>query len=126
MNLNIAKAPPILNKPNAVFLTYTAVLPAKMINDTTQVIQFGTGLEFFHDGILASESTPSTVVLPCLFGAQLEGPLLLATGKVPQNVPFSDQVIMHSEESPGGWTREYTHNKCAQGRDLTTSNAPFV
>ena len=96
MNLNIAKAPPILNKPNAVFLTYTAVLPAKMINDTTQVIQFGTGLEFFHDGNLASESTPSTVVLPCLFGAQLEGPLLLATGKVPQNVPFSDQVALRA------------------------------
>ena len=92
----MTKAPPILKKPNVVFLTSASVLRAKKNNDTTQVIQFGTGLEFFHDGNLASKSNPSNVVLPCIFGARLEGPLLLATGKAPQNVPFSDDVALRA------------------------------
>ncbi len=32
------------------------------------------------------------VILPCIFGSQLEGPVLLATGVVPSNVPFSNEM----------------------------------
>jgi hypothetical protein len=37
------------------------------------------------------QTDKSAVVLPCVFGSQLEGPMLLATGKVSSNVPFSDE-----------------------------------
>ncbi|KAH7393397.1 hypothetical protein BKA64DRAFT_755541 [Cadophora sp. MPI-SDFR-AT-0126] len=96
MDLSVVEAPPNTNKPNVVFLTHTAVLPSKMNKEAAQIIQFGTGLEFVTATNSTSESTPSTVVLPCLFGARLEGPLLLATGKAPQNVPFSDEGALQA------------------------------
>ncbi|PVH78664.1 hypothetical protein DL98DRAFT_573077 [Cadophora sp. DSE1049] len=96
VDLSIPEALPISKKPNVVFSTQKTVLPSRTNKDTTQFIQFGTGLEFVREGNIASESTPSTVVLPCLFGARLEGPLLLATGKAPQNVPFSDEGALRA------------------------------
>jgi hypothetical protein len=36
-------------------------------------------------------NSSSAVILPCIFGSQLQGPVLLATGTVPSNVPFVDE-----------------------------------
>ncbi|KAJ5433883.1 hypothetical protein N7491_004478 [Penicillium cf. griseofulvum] len=61
----------------------------------TQIIRFGTGIEFEQPGEeFRTKSEPSAVVLPCIFGSQLQGPFILATGTAPSNVPFSDEFSM--------------------------------
>ncbi|KAL5319748.1 hypothetical protein ACEPPN_012804 [Leptodophora sp. 'Broadleaf-Isolate-01'] len=87
---------PASTKPNVVFLTQTTVLPPMIRQDTTQIIKYGTGLEFVRDENAAPESISSAVVLPCIFGSRLEGPLLLATGRVPQNVHFSEEKALRA------------------------------
>ena len=78
-------------KENAVFATHSATLPSFLDLQSTQIIRFGTGLEFtVTDEGPSSTSSPNSVVLPCIFGAPLQGPVLLATGTVPSNVPFLD------------------------------------
>lgn len=78
-------------KSHAVFATKNAVLPSVIDQNTTQIVQFGTGIEFKSNN---TSNDSSTVILPCVFGSQLEGPVLLATGTVPVNVPFSDSVSL--------------------------------
>lgn len=78
-------------KPHAVFATKNVVLPSVIDHNTTQIVQFGTGIEFKSD---STSVDSSTVILPCVFGSRLEGPVLLATGIVPVNVPFSDSVSL--------------------------------
>lgn len=61
------------------------------------IVRLGTGLEFVHGAeMLAAESNPYAVVLPCIYGSRLEGPLLLATGKCPENVPFHDEKSLQA------------------------------
>lgn len=71
--------------------TYSTTLPRLRDVGNTQIIRFGTGFEFQlpDNGPLPADS--SAVVLPCIFGGQLQGPMLLATGTVPRNVPFLDE-----------------------------------
>jgi hypothetical protein len=52
-------------------------------------MRFGTGIELKNSGPVPEDA--GTVILPCIFGSQLEGPVLLATGRVPSNVPFLDE-----------------------------------
>lgn len=40
---------------------------------------------------LATEDKTSAIVLPCIFGSKLQGPVLLATGTIPSNVPFTNE-----------------------------------
>ncbi|KAK3318083.1 hypothetical protein B0H66DRAFT_516192 [Apodospora peruviana] len=76
-------------KHNAVLATDSVALPSFVDVEKTQMIKFSTGVEFkLADDALSAESDTSAVVLPCIFGSQLEGPVLLATGTVPRNVPF--------------------------------------
>lgn len=88
----------VMGKQHAVITTPSTVLPAFANEKSSQVVRFGTGLEFdlgkkkhLPDGRLRRESNESAVVLPCIFGSQLQGPLLLATGTTPSNVPFGNQ-----------------------------------
>ncbi|KAL2834670.1 hypothetical protein BJY01DRAFT_252946 [Aspergillus pseudoustus] len=62
----------------------------------TQTIRFGTGIEFqlLDEGPAAKPT--SAVILPCIFGAQLQGPILLATGTIPLNVQFVDEFALRS------------------------------
>ncbi|KAG4440239.1 hypothetical protein IFR05_004258 [Cadophora sp. M221] len=85
---------PVSTKPNVVFLTQATVLPPIIRQDNAQIIKYGTGLEFVRDGNAAPDSVSSAVVLPCIFGSRLEGPLLLATGRAPQNVYFSEEEAL--------------------------------
>lgn len=63
--------------------------------EKTQIISFGNGIEFkLPDEELPTKTQPSAIVLPCIFGSQLQGPVLLATGKVPSNVPFLDESAL--------------------------------
>jgi hypothetical protein len=82
----------ITAKENAVFTTNAASLPEFIDLEKSQIINFGTGIEFkLPNQDLPKISQLSTVVLPCIFGSQLQGPVLLATGTVPSNVPFLDE-----------------------------------
>ncbi|KAL2704854.1 hypothetical protein AAEP93_000104 [Penicillium crustosum] len=88
---------PRITKENAVFATDLAALPSFLDFEKTQIIRFGTGIEFELPGEqLPVKTEPSTVVLPCIFGSQLQGPFLLATGTVPSNVPFFDEIAMRN------------------------------
>lgn len=81
----------VISKHNAVFSTTTAIVPLSIKHETTQVIRFGTGLEFVSRQHFNIKDSDSSVILPCIFGSRLQGPILLATGKVPSKVPFSDE-----------------------------------
>jgi hypothetical protein len=84
-------------KPNLVFVTQTTILPPLIATDTAQIIRFGSGLEIMSRAEKPfPDSNPSVVVLPCIFGTRLEGPLLLATGKSPENVPFHDEQSLRA------------------------------
>ncbi|CRL26725.1 unnamed protein product [Penicillium camemberti] len=86
-----------ITKENAVFATDLATLPSFIDLEKTQIIRFGTGIEFELPGEqLPAQTEPSAVVLPCIFGSQLQGPFLLATGTVPSNVPFFDEITMRN------------------------------
>lgn len=79
----------ITTKGDAVFTTDPVRFPPFVDLERTQIIRFGTGLEFklACQELYATEE-PSAVVLPSIFGTELQGPVLLATGTVPLNVPF--------------------------------------
>lgn len=80
-------------KKQAVITTNATTLPPFLNLETTQIIKFGTGVEFkLSDESLATNVQASGVVLPCIFGSQLQGPVLLATGITPTNVPFLDEA----------------------------------
>lgn len=87
----------IIAKEHAVITTDSDIVPASVDSEKTQVIQFGTGIEFKLPGDEAlTEKQSSTVVLPCIFGSVLQGPLLLATGTAPSDVPFRDEEALRS------------------------------
>ncbi|KAL3447269.1 hypothetical protein BJX65DRAFT_277694 [Aspergillus insuetus] len=84
-------------KEHAVFATAGSInLPSFLDLQNTQMIRFGTGIEFQLPDEEPTTTKPdaSAVVLPCIFGAQLEGPILLATGTVPAHVPFADEIAL--------------------------------
>jgi hypothetical protein len=84
-----------VEKRNAVITTNPHTLPDFVDYSDAQIIRFGTGLEFLaSDKSDEEENDKSAVVLPCIFGSQLEGPVLLATGKTPKNVPFTDKKAL--------------------------------
>lgn len=88
---------PKITKENAVLVTDLATLPSFLDLEKTQIIRFGTGIEFELPGEqLPAKTKPSAVVLPCIFGSQLQGPFLLATGTVPSNVPFFDEMAIRN------------------------------
>ncbi|KAI9147129.1 hypothetical protein HJFPF1_13161 [Paramyrothecium foliicola] len=76
-------------KENAIIATNAVALPAFVDSDQAQIIVFGTGLEFKSSW--TETSNTSAVVLPCIFGSQLGGPPLLATGTIPYGVPFDSE-----------------------------------
>lgn len=78
-----------------MFTTKSTTLPSFLDLGKSQIISFGTGIEFKHSKEeLATEDQPSAVVLPCIWGSQLQGPVLLATGTIPSNVPFSNESAL--------------------------------
>ncbi|KAF2996761.1 hypothetical protein E8E14_003079 [Neopestalotiopsis sp. 37M] len=79
-------------KDQAIITTNPTAIPSLIDSENSQIVRFGTGIEFvLPDGNPGAEDQASTVVLPCIFGSLLSGPLLLATGTVPSNVPFRDE-----------------------------------
>lgn len=90
-NLDIVKA-----KSTAIITTNSVTYPSFFDMNDTQLIKFGTGLEFIFPGDTPSDAQSADVVLPCVFGNHLEGPVLLATGTAPVNVPFLNQRALRS------------------------------
>ncbi|KPM42526.1 hypothetical protein AK830_g4065 [Neonectria ditissima] len=84
-----------LSKRNAVLTTNPSALPHFLKSSDSQVISFGTGVNFIPcNRDPTKETERSAVILPCIFGSQLQGPILLATGRVPSNVPFQDEKAL--------------------------------
>lgn len=80
----------VSNKRRAVLATNSSTLPSFLAASDAQVIRFSTGIEFISSGANIRQDE-SAVVLPCIFGSQLQGPILLSTGSTPSNVPFRDE-----------------------------------
>lgn len=79
----------VQHKDNAVIINEGVKVSEYFAKDDTQIIKFSTGIEFqLESDPSAKLGYQSSVVLPCVFGTQLEGPVLLATGRLPKNVPF--------------------------------------
>jgi hypothetical protein len=86
-----------LKKRTAIITTNPDTLPDLISYSDVQIIRFGNGLEFIDSEETTEEgNNKSAVVLPCIFGARLEGPLILATGKTPSNVPFGESKALCS------------------------------
>ena len=83
-----------VEKRLAMITTNAEILLDYFIGPEVQLIQFGSGLEFLEDDHNYEDTRRSGVVLPCIFGSQLEGPVLLSTGKTPKNVPFTDSKAL--------------------------------
>ncbi|KAL4955377.1 hypothetical protein BDW69DRAFT_160767 [Aspergillus filifer] len=79
-------------KEHAVIATHSANLPPFLNLESSQIIRFGTGIEFQEEP--TTKASESNVVLPCILGSQLQGPILLATGSVPSKVPFADEIAL--------------------------------
>uniref|UniRef100_A0A8H7N1Z6 Uncharacterized protein n=1 Tax=Bionectria ochroleuca TaxID=29856 RepID=A0A8H7N1Z6_BIOOC len=85
----------ITDHKHALLVTNAVTVPSFINTKETQVIRFGTNLEFkLPNQDLTKETQPSAVVLPCIFGSQLQGPIILATGRVPLNIPFTDEAAV--------------------------------
>ncbi|CAJ2509356.1 Uu.00g143820.m01.CDS01 [Anthostomella pinea] len=84
-----------LAKDSAVFMTHSTTLPPFLDSERSQLIRFGTGIEFQVQGQdSGTKHELSSVVLPCILGSMLEGPVLLATGTVPLNSPVVDDQAL--------------------------------
>ncbi|OAA74492.1 hypothetical protein LEL_08073 [Akanthomyces lecanii RCEF 1005] len=80
----------VASRENAVFMTNATTIPSQLSMHDSQVIKFSTGLEFTTAESTAFLSSKNTsTVLPCIWGTEFQGPMLLATGTCPSNVPFS-------------------------------------
>ncbi|KAF4344546.1 hypothetical protein FBEOM_1514 [Fusarium beomiforme] len=77
----------------AILTTDISNLPAFLDSSEAQVIRFSTGIEFISN-VDNADQDKSDVVLPCIFGSQLQGPILLSTGSTPSNVPFKDEKAL--------------------------------
>ncbi|KFA76483.1 hypothetical protein S40288_06518 [Stachybotrys chartarum IBT 40288] len=86
----------IMSRKGALFFAGSVTRPSFLILENMQTIKFGTGIDFQ----LLEEKDPDydspASVLPCIFGSRLEGPVLLATGTVPSNVPFSNERALRN------------------------------
>ncbi|KAL4937619.1 hypothetical protein BDV06DRAFT_70172 [Aspergillus oleicola] len=86
-----------ITREHAVITTGSATIPSFLDLENTQIIRSGTGIKFeLPDEEPTTKAQPSAVVLPCIFGSQLQGPVLLAAGTVPSNVPFADENALRN------------------------------
>ncbi|KAF5661470.1 hypothetical protein FCIRC_11825 [Fusarium circinatum] len=83
----------VSDKRRAVLTTNVSSLPSFLTASDAQVIRFSTGIEFMASDANTGQDE-SAVVLPCIFGSQLQGPILLSTGSTPSNVPFKDEKAL--------------------------------
>ncbi|KAI1029459.1 hypothetical protein LB504_010746 [Fusarium proliferatum] len=84
----------VSDKRRAILTTNPSNLPSFLAASDAQVICFSTGIEFMASEAKRTEQDNSAVVLPCIFGSQLQGPMLLSTGSTPSNVPFKDEKTL--------------------------------
>ncbi|RKK23230.1 hypothetical protein BFJ66_g15754 [Fusarium oxysporum f. sp. cepae] len=84
----------VSDKRRAILTTDSSNLPSFLAASDAQIIRFSTGIEFMSSDADNTEQNKSAVVLPCIFGSQLQGPMLLSTGSTPSNVPFKDEKAL--------------------------------
>ncbi|CVL06197.1 uncharacterized protein FMAN_03828 [Fusarium mangiferae] len=93
-NAEVESEVQVSDKRHAILTTNPSNLPTFLAASDAQVIRFSTGIEFMSSDANSSEQDNSAVVLPCIFGSQLQGPMLLSTGSTPSNVPFKDEKTL--------------------------------
>jgi hypothetical protein len=86
---------PLSSKSHLILATQTVTIPNVGHVEDTQIIRFGNGIEWIMGYETAPLDDRSPSVLPCILGGVLEGPLLLATGDVPKNLPFDRETLLH-------------------------------
>lgn len=121
----------IQHKDNAVIINEGVEISSYFSKDNTQIIKFSTGLEFQLDSDPSAQlGHQSSVVLPCAFGTQLEGPVLLATGRLPKNVPFrTSQALLDYYQQRKNVVFIVNDSMMDNARSLATSyrmNAVFI
>ncbi|SCV27329.1 uncharacterized protein FFB14_01496 [Fusarium fujikuroi] len=84
----------VSDKRHAILTTNPSNLPSFLASSDAQVIRFSTGIEFMSSYSNGTSQDNAAVVLPCIFGSQLQGPMLLSTGSAPSNVPFKDEKAL--------------------------------
>ncbi|KLO92148.1 Uncharacterized protein LW93_7777 [Fusarium fujikuroi] len=84
----------VSDKRHAILTTNHSNLPSFLASSDAQVIRFSTGIEFMSSDSNGTSQDNAAVVLPCIFGSQLQGPMLLSTGSAPSNVPFKDEKAL--------------------------------
>lgn len=76
-------------------MTNETTIPSHLGMHGPQLVKFGTGLQFAAEITELTKSEDcSTTVLPCIWGTEFQGPMLLANGICPTNVPFSDPIAI--------------------------------
>ncbi|KEY67816.1 hypothetical protein S7711_04126 [Stachybotrys chartarum IBT 7711] len=87
----------IMSRKGALFFAGSVTRPSFLTLENMQTIKFGTGIDFqLLEEKDPDYDSPASVLLPCIFGSRLEGPVLLATGTVPSNVPFSNERALRN------------------------------
>jgi hypothetical protein len=63
-----------------------------------QIIRFGKGIHWMSgdQDTATTADRNSLIVLPCILGDMLDGPMILATGEAPVNVPFNTTADLHN------------------------------
>ena len=84
----------IQSKRHGILATARASV-SSILDTNTQVVRFGRGIEFEQNG-KSAKADSSAVILPCILGSRLAGPVLLATGATPVKVPFADEIALRS------------------------------
>ncbi|KAJ4397883.1 hypothetical protein N0V93_002120 [Gnomoniopsis smithogilvyi] len=61
-----------------------------------QIIRFGKGIQWMPANHKPrADISASTSILPCILGSIMEGPMVLAIGQPPMQVPFSTMIELH-------------------------------
>ena len=83
----------IMANESAVITTSSVTVPSLLNVDNSQIVRFGTSLDFKSPDRDLDPSS-SSVILPCIFGTPMQGPLMLATGRVSSNAPFANDTAI--------------------------------
>ncbi|KAJ6779356.1 hypothetical protein PWT90_04021 [Aphanocladium album] len=87
----------LVSHDNALFMTNATTIPPHLGMSESQVVKFGTGLQFTTaDNSQVDSNHAVSTVLPCIWGTEFQGPMLLANGACPSNVPFTSTAALLS------------------------------
>ena len=103
-----------------VLATPMVTIPSFAQMEGSQFIRFGNGIYWRGETDHGPLPDKSASVLPCVLGGLLQGPLLLATGEAPEDVPFdSDAELRQYYQQSRNVTILVSDNVTDNARNLT-------